>query len=480
MHPWGRNLAGVSGSVGTIMATGTVPYHGVLELKMSRARVCPGQLHVLAMTDWQGGELEWWVNRKVEQLALLPHETLLRITGLRVRRFGADGQLRLLPSELFTVLVEDEAQLLALKEGCVLAQVVRAHPPRVVAHATGVRLDASASLQTVTRHTEVSVELLVHGSRGPPRKAALRLVDEHVPLAALFKANDMVVIRDALIQSAGAELVYGYGPSTVVFQCPLDPTTTPCNSQAGGVVDNRLRCDPVTLSELRDYARNTTLLCRVTGIRAVPNENALHDWCVALEVFDGTVHVLVYCWRECRLAAAALRVGQDVVLVGLYSKPLRGAGTMRYDMLADATVIPVPLRGWLSSPPLWTPPHAQTSGHLTMLMGAVLVARVDAPAQHVHLACGKPSTLDSNGCCALCGMDGRWGDVQQVRATWDDGQRQWPALCALPVACAVVEAPLASAWDVCVLHGLQEDIVVECVPSHSALRCVRLLESFGG
>jgi hypothetical protein len=48
-------------------------------------------------------------------------------------------ELRLLPTETFTVIVEDEAELHKRKQGCVLARVTGIHPPQLIKAAVSVR-----------------------------------------------------------------------------------------------------------------------------------------------------------------------------------------------------------------------------------------------------------------------------------------------------------------------------------------------------
>jgi hypothetical protein len=279
------------------------------------------------------------------------------MTGLRARRLGSDNALRLLPTDLFTVLVDDLQQLQSVSAGHVLAKVVRIGRPQSVRDTVNVQLGTTHSLQTVRMCTELSVELAVTvATVKEPKKARLLLRDDYVLLATLLKANDELVIMDPIFVDSKASdniLTYTYDPSTTILQCPADPLPSPATSQSAATIDNRHRTDRLYMHDLVSaYSRNSTTLVQVRHVN--PLNKVGNDAFVALEVCDssedGAVPYLVYCWHANRSKAASLLPGQLVVLSGIVTKPTSSkANSVRID-IADSEgglVIPVPMRGYV-------------------------------------------------------------------------------------------------------------------------------------
>lgn len=434
-HIFGRNMAGRTGSLELIHQEGNVPFEAVLEVKLG-ARVnaeLSDKVVMHQLTDWRGGRIDWYVHHKLAHListGLFPRDPLLRLTGLRCMqtRSLASGRSvsRLLPTELFTVLLATLEELAFVRDGCQGCMWGRV-------------LDAGK--RTAEGRTVI---LDVQGE-----KRRLLLHEDQIALGELLKANDTLLLLDPLVGRAPG--VVELSPMTVICQHSHDPL-------AGGQHSEDLiaRVERVKLVDLLvTPARNATVLLLVTG-RAEPIQQGSG---VVLKVWDESVvdSVPLCCWgRHGVDSASQLEVGQWVLMQGLLSK--KGKEDQRMVLHCESeswgsrVAGALPLGGLLASPGLW---------HSTLSLDTATTRRGGGPVAGVTVVAVKLPTAD-----------------QPVTVRLDDG------LCAIwAAACPVAAQQLAAAsgarlsdlvgskWHMWLSVGpppLSVARIDSCVPVHAA------------
>jgi hypothetical protein len=297
------------------------------------------------LVDWRGGRLDWYVHNKLLSLLssglLPPGEPLLRLTGLRtfhVRSSSSSSSsssrevARLLPTELFTVLVTSLEELAFIRDGsqgCMWGRVLDVGKADVGATGLVILL-------------EVQNE-----------KRRLLLHENQVAFASLVKPNDTLLLLDPVVGRAPG--IVEMSPLTVICQHSHDPLL---HTDGGGAVEDMIsRVERTRLADLLiGPARNATVLLLVTGI-AEP----LHQG-VVLRVWDESVEesIPLYCWGEHGVESAKLlQAGEWVLMQGLLSKKGKEDHRLSLHCESDAwgsrVAGSLPLAGLLASPGLWRP-----------------------------------------------------------------------------------------------------------------------------
>ena len=379
-HAFGRTMAGRAASLEALQQEGGVPPDAVLEVRLGAAvRGAPRAVALHELRDWRGGRLEAYLPASLAALleqGLVRGEPLLRLTGLRCAQQPGGGRraVQLLPTPLFTVLVESLEELAQLRdrcEGCMWARVAEA----------GRRRGAACEVGLV-------------GESGVRRR--LLLEAEQGALAQLLQPGDTLLLLEPVVGRGDAVELGGH---TVLFQHPHDPLAGAATTE-----DWTARRDRPTLRQLLFApGRCATLLVRVETAAAEAGGGG-----ATLRVTDASVDedggaVALHCWGESGAAAAArrLEVGQWVLLQGALSRRsgTGPGGPLLLHCDSDAwggRLAPLPLAGLLASPGLWQPAAD---------LGAALEAAGGAPAAAVALVAVRLPAAAQRVCVRL--DDGR-------------------------------------------------------------------------
>ena len=448
-HRFGRTMSGEGTALERLRAEGSVAFEAVLEARLGRVSAgSSAGVRVHEVEDRRGERAEWYVHDKLSgplERGEVHAETLLRMTGLRCAgrpRTGTGRRTaagRLLPTELFTVLVGTLGELERVRdtsEGCMWARVAEAEPE------------------------EGRVTLEVAGAR-----RRLALDEEQGAFARLVKAGDTLVLTEPVVgrlDETGVPLVE-LGSRTVVWQHACDPLA----EDEGYHEAKRDRLERVSLRQLREGRTScaTTVLVRVAEMVAVTGE------VVTLRVEDeegteeeegegGCMHV--HWWGERGVReAGSLEVGCWVVMEGMLAKrgkddkvALHGHSEAAWG--SRLTVLP--LAGLLSSLGLWRPVLSlalalQRPGGGPVAGVAVAAMRLPTPGQRVCVRLDDGQTV-------------AWAEAGKL------AQKQFECAAATKLSDVV-----GTKWHMWVLRESASAVRIECcVPLHVAQSLHIMLE----